>query len=628
MKKSMLHYKKIVKALALSGLVSAASPVLAVDVHLRAEALTQPGIGVPMWGFALDGVSCPAPTTCPATVPGPMITVPAGDSTLRIILTNNLEVPVSIVIPGQPASMVPVPFVDDMGRQRVRSFTKETSPGMVETYTWNALKPGTYLYHSGTHPQVQVQMGLYGAVKHDHAAGQVYPGMPYDKEVTLLYSEVDPDLHEAVVSGNYGPGKTVTSTINYTPKFYLLNGVNSALNFDVGNIGERTLVRLLNAGLKTHVPVLNGQYLSLVAEDGKTYPYAREQYSVMLPALKTVDAILTPTAAGNYPIYDRRLDASTDTVSGAGMLASLQVGVGTGLPVAVNDAFSTLEDTPLSAGVLGNDTGTSPLSASLVSGVSNGTLVLNANGSFNYTPKLNYNGPDSFTYKASSGGQSSNTGTVSITVDPANDAPLAVGESYKVVSGGTLAVGAPGVLANDSDVDNDTLTAQLVSGPSGGSLTLNADGSFNYVPPVTATTGTYTFTYRAKDASLLSNIVMASISVVMNKSPVAVGDMTSTTKNTPKVIAVLANDTDPDTTLDPTNKINPATVQITGPLANPAVPGIYLTQRGGTASASALDGTVTYTPKLNFRGTDMFSYTVRDTHGALSNKATVRVNVF
>ena len=68
------------------------------------------------------------------------------------------------------------------------------------SYTWTGVSPGTYLYHSGTNPTIQVQMGLYGAVTSDSAAGMAYPGVPYASEVLLVYSEIDSAVHAAVPS--------------------------------------------------------------------------------------------------------------------------------------------------------------------------------------------------------------------------------------------------------------------------------------------------------------------------------------------------------------------------------------------------------------------------------------------
>src|SRR5205807_685692 len=104
-------------------------------------------------------------------------------------------------------------------------------------------------------------------------------------------------------------------------------------------------------------------------------------------------------------------------------------------------------------------------------GPSHGSLTLNANGSFVYTPAANYNGGDSFSYKANDGTADSNIATVTLTINAVNDAPVAVDDAYRTDEDTTLTIAAPGVLANDSDVEGDALTAILVSGPSHGSLT-------------------------------------------------------------------------------------------------------------------------------------------------------------
>ena len=97
-------------------------------------------------------------------------------------------------------------------------------------------------------------------------------------------------------------------------------------------------------------------------------------------------------------------------------------------PTAGNDTFSTAEDSALTVpapGVLGNDSDPDgdPLTATLVAGPAHGTLTLNANGAFTYTPAPNYNGPDSFSYRASDGALTSGTATVSLTITAVNDAP-------------------------------------------------------------------------------------------------------------------------------------------------------------------------------------------------------------
>src|SRR5207248_3787037 len=121
-------------------------------------------------------------------------------------------------------------------------------------------------------------------------------------------------------------------------------------------------------------------------------------------------------------------------------------------------------------------------------GATNGRLALDAEASVTYTPNLNFNGTDSFKYQAKdAAGALSNVATVTITVNAVNDAPVATNDGYTTNEDTALTIAAPGVLANDTDVDlNDTRTAVLVaaSGPTSGALTLNADGSFTYTPNV------------------------------------------------------------------------------------------------------------------------------------------------
>src|SRR5204863_4724 len=171
-------------------------------------------------------------------------------------------------------------------------------------------------------------------------------------------------------------------------------------------------------------------------------------------------------------------------------------------PVAANDdSYTTPEDTLLTVsapGVLANDSDVDgdALSAVLVSGPAHGTLTLNGDGSFSYTPALNYNGIDSFTYRASDGSLESADATVTITVTPVNDAPVAANDdSYTTPEDTQLTVRAPGVLANDSDVDGNPLSAVLVSGPTHRTLTLSGDGSFSYTPALNYN-GIDSFTYR------------------------------------------------------------------------------------------------------------------------------------
>jgi hypothetical protein len=374
----------------------AAMPAEAVDYYLAAKqfSMTMPdGTSVPMWGYVADpGGTCynagsdAARLTCinglPApTVPGPRLTVAPAEAgnQLRVFLSNGLPEPTSIVVPGQEkafsqanngptwtnGSVGPRPSAD----ARVRSFGREAAAnGGREQYIWNngnsnPFQTGTYTYHSGTHPQVQVQMGLYGAVSRDAAAGQAYTGVSYSTAIDLFYSEVDPVLHGAVANGTYGTPPAPTSALNYQPKYFLLQGYNpSGLPVDVsigpnpatktcvsgGAMGAPTLVRMYNAGLRELAPMMLGSHFDIVAEGGKKYQFAQRQYELLLMPGSTRDVIFTPAYEGEFGLIERRLNLTDAAQLNGGMQTCLAVGV-TG---PVNNP-PTITSTPVTTATVG-----------------------------------------------------------------------------------------------------------------------------------------------------------------------------------------------------------------------------------------------------------------------------------
>jgi VCBS repeat-containing protein len=305
--------------------------------------------------------------------------------------------------------------------------------------------------------------------------------------------------------------------------------------------------------------------------------------------------------------------ASDGTATSAPATVTITVGVSNTVPVAVGDAYGATEDTPLvvgGPGVLGNDTDADgdPLTAVLVRGPANGTLTLNPDGSFTYTPGPNFNGADSFTYQASDGLDQSAPVTVAIAVGAANDAPVANPDAYGATEDTPLVVLGPGVLANDFDPEGGGLGAGVVAGPSNGTLSLNPDGSFTYTPNP-GFSGVDSFAYQASDGDLLSAPVTVTITVgVANDAPLTIADAYPTTEDNPLVIAgpgVLTNDIDPDG--DPLTA-----VLVSGP-AN------------GTLTLNP-DGSFTYTPNPNFTGADSFTYQASD-GVSLGAPATVTITV-
>lgn len=181
---------------------------------------------------------------------------------------------------------------------------------------------------------------------------------------------------------------------------------------------------------------------------------------------------------------------------------------------------STAEDTALTLDLLAqaSDVEGSTLTVNIVTGPAHGTLVENADGSFTYTPHADYNGGDSFTYRVNDGELDSALATVSLTVTPVNDAPVAGDASIntqedQILTGNLLSYGI--------DVDGDSLSAVVVNAPAHGTLVLHADGSFTYTPHADYN-GSDSFTYRLSDGTLDSNLATVTLTVAaVNDAPVA-----------------------------------------------------------------------------------------------------------
>ncbi|MBW8307097.1 MAG: S8 family serine peptidase [Thiobacillus sp.] len=247
-------------------------------------------------------------------------------------------------------------------------------------------------------------------------------------------------------------------------------------------------------------------------------------------------------------------------------------------------------------------------------------------GVINWTPDGTHVGSQAVTARVTDPGGLFATQSFTIAVAGLNDPPLAQDDAYTMIRRGTLNVAAPGLLGNDSDPDGgDTLSALNFGAlaPSGGTLVRNADGSFSFTPPLNYT-GTKLFSYQAQDNhGAISNVATVSITVIANRAPVAVNDTTTATVRRdastymPVVINVLANDYDKDTAIDPANTINPGSVTISS-----------APNKGGTVVVNP-NGTIAYTPKLNFTGIETFRYRVKDSYStpATSNAAYVRVTV-
>jgi hypothetical protein len=188
-------------------------------------------------------------------------------------------------------------------------------------------------------------------------------------------------------------------------------------------------------------------------------------------------------------------------------------------PKAYGDSYSTSENTTLYVpppGVLSNDAGDN-LTASLWGGTANGTVSLNSDGSFTYTPNGGYVGTDSFAYKAFTGGQGSNAAVVTITVTAITNTPPVANDQTVTTSKNT----ATSITLTATDADNDPLTYSIVTQPANGSLS-GTPPSVIYTPNSNYV-GPDGFTFKANDGTADSNVatVTITITVVTNTPPVA-----------------------------------------------------------------------------------------------------------
>ncbi|MFH2091854.1 MAG: Ig-like domain-containing protein [Pseudomonadota bacterium] len=285
-------------------------------------------------------------------------------------------------------------------------------------------------------------------------------------------------------------------------------------------------------------------------------------------------------------------------------------------PVANNDSKSTKEDTFLEINVIGNDSdvdGTlDPSSVRIISNPAHGTVNVNVTtGSITYTPDPDYNGPDSFTYSVKDDDAAeSNHATVTISVGSMNDTPVAVSDSYSVDEDTELVIDSPGILNNDTDSDNDPLTASMITGPGhAASFLLNPNGSFCYTP-ATNYYGSDSFTYKVSDGIVDSSTQQVTIIIQdRNDSPVSGDDSVATEKETPIIVNILGNDTDIDGTV----------------LADTVL--IVRAPYHGSVDVDPVTGKVTYTPFAGYHGSDSFMYTVQDNDAGVSNAAKVSIAI-
>ncbi|WP_293267770.1 tandem-95 repeat protein, partial [Neptunomonas sp.] len=276
-------------------------------------------------------------------------------------------------------------------------------------------------------------------------------------------------------------------------------------------------------------------------------------------------------------------------------------------PVAINDSSSTAEDTPVTITILSNDTdpdgNIDVTTVTLTSGPTNGSVVVNPDGTVTYTPNLNYNGADSFEYTVQDNeGNTSNAATVNLVIEAIEDVPIAVDDVIDVVEDSFVSASLAG---NDTESDDGGNVWALATSASNGTIVVNADGTFTYTP-IANFSGADSFTYTITDLNgdVSTATVTVNVAPVNDGAPVAADDAFTTLLGTPITITegqLFSNDT----------------------LADHAT----ISNVSNVSSGALVDngnGTWTYTPVV--AGPASFTYTLTDDDGETST-ATVNLTV-
>ena len=373
-------------------------------------------------------------------------------------------------------------------------------------------------------------------------------------------------------------------------------------------------------------------------EDESVRLYVTENDDVYLPQPNTVDLDTSipgrqtkaTTSAGTYSVNNSGeviFNPANDFFGSSSLQYSINYGffglqVGTATiyvtinpvndrPVTEDDEAETNEDVPVNITVLLNDSdvddGIDPGSI-VITNTQGGTFVANASGVVVFTPTAEFSGNASAQYTVKDfAGVTSNRSDIVVRVHRVNDPPVVVNDAATTDEGIPVKIK---ILSNDYDVDGTLQPSSvLITGESGGSFVANNNGEVTFTPsPGFYGTATANYTVQDDDG-LVSKSATITVTVnSVNVPPIAANDIVNTNEDvSPPAINVLANDSDPD------GSLNPASVIVTN-----AVNGTFVPNQSGL---------VTYTPPANFNGIASAKYTVKDNEGRASNEATITVTV-
>ncbi len=450
---------------------------------------------------------------------------------------------------------------------------------------------------------------------------------PEDTATNLVLTASDAESTNLVLAllnnptnGTLGTLNTNTGAVTYTPGTNYFGPDSFTFTVFDGSLYATGLVAITVTPVND-VPIAFSQ--SLTNAEDTALAVTLTSFDVDGPVTNFVLVTLpthgTLTGSGANQVYTSAtnyfgMDSFTFTVNDGSLTSAVATVLITVTPVndppvAQDDAYGLFKNTTLNvpaSGVLANDWDADgdTLTAQLAATTTHGLLALNLNGGFTYTPSNNYVGSDSFTYRANDGTTNSDLATVTLTIQNTNTAPVAVNDSYTTEEDILLSVPASGVLANDTDIDGNTLSATLVTTTTNGVLTLNLNGSFTYQPN-TNFNGGDSFIYRAHDGFTNSGLATVTITVTpVNDAPVVNNQSVTTPEDTATNLVLTASDVD-------------STNLVFALLSAPT--------NGTVGTLNTNTGAVTYTPGTNYFGPDSFTFTVFD--GSLYATGLVAITV-
>ncbi|MHB1392402.1 MAG: multicopper oxidase domain-containing protein [Clostridia bacterium] len=309
------------------------------DLWAKSGTIYMPNvIPVPFWGYAESASIEPQ-------LPGPVIEATVGD-TLQINLHNMLNEPVSIIFPGQNVVPTPVKDIDD----RFVSYTAHApNNGDVVSYSYTADKPGIFLYESGSSPERQIQMGMYGIIivrpagfdvvnASTRTAYGINTGSEFDIEKVLVFGEIDSVLHSKIV--NPQPDDMYV----FRPDYWTINGrsyphtIAADDNFSqpysskiMAGPGQKILIRCINAGFQHHNIRFDSLQIRVIGTDSvllnsNTLDRTYKKNTVTIASGESYDIIVTINTPGMYMIYDRDYNHLVDINSlSGGMMTMIEI---------------------------------------------------------------------------------------------------------------------------------------------------------------------------------------------------------------------------------------------------------------------------------------------------------------